>query len=146
MPRLEASWPWLDLARHRLGAATSRRRVDLRLGGLDRDPLPCADRERREDGAGEGDGAGDGHRLAERVDEVLRGRRSAKLAVPTAPWKIAPVTATPRLPPTMRNIESTPEAIPAFSTGTAFIAALVIGDIVIAMPMPSSMKPGSRSR
>ena len=64
----------------------------------------------------------------------------------TRPWKIAPVTATPRLPPTIRNIESTPEAIPAFSTGTAFIAALVIGDIVIAIPMPSSMKPGSRSR
>ena len=46
----------------------------------------------------------------------------------------------------MRNIESTPEATPAFSTGTAFIAVLVIGDIVIAMPMPSSMKPGSSSR
>ena len=55
-------------------------------------------------------------------------------------------TATPRLPPTMRNIESTPEAMPAFSTATAFIAALVIGDIVSAMPIPSSMKPGSRSR
>ena len=74
--------------------------------------------------------------------------KSAGVAVsgsPTAPWKIAPVTATPRLPPIMRNIESTPEAIPAFSTGTAFIAALVIGDIVSAIPTPSSMNPGSRS-
>ena len=56
------------------------------------------------------------------------------------------MTATPRLPPTIRNIESTPEATPAFCTGTAFIAALVIGDIVIAIPMPSRMNPGSRSR
>ena len=74
------------------------------------------------------------------------GAAASKLAVPTAPWKIAPVIATPRLPPIMRNIESTPEAMPAFSTGTAFIAALVIGDIVIAIPMPSSMNPGSSSR
>ena len=40
------------------------------------------------------------------------GWRSAKLLVPTEPWKIAPVTATPRLPPTMRNIESTPGGDP----------------------------------
>ena len=55
------------------------------------------------------------------------------------------MTATPRLPPTIRNIERTPEAMPAFSTATAFIAALVIGDIVIAMPMPSSTKRGQMS-
>ena len=54
------------------------------------------------------------------------------------------MTATPRLPPTIRNIESTPEATPAFCTGTAFIAALVIGDIVIAIPMPSSDEPGQQ--
>ena len=74
--------------------------------------------------------------------------KSSGLAVsklPTEPWKIAPVTAMPRLPPIIRNIESTPEAIPAFSTATAFIAALVIGDMVIAIPRPSRMKPGSSS-
>ena len=108
-------------------------------GGLARSPRRRSRRRpARDDGTRR-------HRLAERVDEVLRAG-FGEVGVPTAPWKIAPVTATPRLPPTMRNIESTPEAIPAFSTGTAFIAALVIGDIVSAMPMPSSMKPGSRSR
>ena len=82
-------------------------------------------------------------RSAAEIPEPLSSESRCEL---TSPWKIAPVTATPRLPPTIRNIESTPEATPAFCTGTAFIAALVIGDIVIAMPMPSSMNPGSRSR
>ena len=35
---------------------------------------------------------------------------------------------------------------PGFVDRTAFIAALVIGDIVMAMPMPSSTKPSNRSR
>ena len=90
------------------------------------------------------------HRAAERVDEVARAWSGAVASaaglnpLPSCAWKIAPVRDPEA--PIMRNIESTPEAIPAFWTGTAFIAALVIGDIVIAMPMPSSMKPGSRSR
>ncbi len=56
---------------------------------------------------------------------------------------IAPSTATPKVPPTMRFIERMPEATPALACSTEFIAAVLIGDITNAMPMPISMKPGS---
>ena len=49
---------------------------------------------------------------------------------------IAPITATPKVPPTIRLIDSTPDAAPAFVRSTAFIAAVLIGDIVRPMPMP----------
>ena len=49
-------------------------------------------------------------------------------------WKIAPRTATPKVPPTIRDIESNPDARPDFATSTAFIAAVDIGDIVSADP------------
>ena len=62
-----------------------------------------------------------------------------------SPWKTAPITATPRVPPIMRFIDRMPEAMPAFASATAFMAAVDIGDIISAMPTPISMKPGSRS-
>ena len=55
----------------------------------------------------------------------------------------APSTATPNVPPTMRFIERMPEATPALARSTAFIAAVLIGDITKPMPTPISMKPGS---
>ncbi len=58
-------------------------------------------------------------------------------------WKSAPSAATPKVPPTMRLIERIPEPTPAFCAGTAFIAAVDIGDITSAMPMPMITKAGS---
>ena len=49
----------------------------------------------------------------------------------------APSAATPNVPPTIRVIDSVPEATPAFVRSTAFIAAVLIGDIVKPMPSPS---------
>ena len=43
----------------------------------------------------------------------------------------------------MRLIERIPEPTPALWAGTAFIAAVDIGDITSAMPMPISTKAGS---
>ena len=47
---------------------------------------------------------------------------------------------SPRVPPIMRFIDRIPEATPALATGTAFIAAVDIGDITSAMPMPPPMR------
>ena len=58
-------------------------------------------------------------------------------------WNSAPIAATPNVPPTMRLIESTPDPTPAFSAGTEFIAAVDIGDITSAMPMPITTNAGS---
>ena len=55
-----------------------------------------------------------------------------------------PSTATPSVPPTIRFIVRIPDATPALLRSTAFIAAVVIGDMTSAMPMPISTKPGSR--
>ena len=60
-------------------------------------------------------------------------------------WNSAPITATPKVPPTILLIESTPEATPAFSWVTEFMAAVDIGDMTSAMPKPMTMKEGSRS-
>ena len=51
--------------------------------------------------------------------------------------------ATPKVPPTIRLIDSTPEATPALVRSTAFIAAVLIGDITRPMPRPMRTKPGS---
>ena len=51
--------------------------------------------------------------------------------------------AIPSDPPIWRNVFSTPEPTPALSTGTAPIAAAVIGVIVNDIPMPPMTKPGS---
>ena len=54
------------------------------------------------------------------------------------------MAATPNVPPTMRDIESTPEATPALLTCTAFIAAVLIGDITKPIPSPCRMKATTR--
>jgi hypothetical protein len=46
----------------------------------------------------------------------------------------------------MRLMESTPDAAPALVRSTAFIAAVVIGDITSPIPRPMTTKPGSRRR
>ena len=51
--------------------------------------------------------------------------------------KIAPVTATPIVAPSPLSVTSRPEAAPAWSRETAFIAARFIG--VSASPMPKPM-------
>ena len=94
------------------------------------------------------------HRGPERVGELGRLRRSAAPPLasvagskaPSFDWKIAPVAATPTVPPTIRNICSVPDATPALSTATAFIAAVDIGDMVIPIPIPSRMKVGTSRR
>ena len=91
--------PWPERRRARSRSRTARRSPRWARSGRDaasrltlRDPgswpalpLPAcglsglrlgADRQRGDHGAGQGDDAGDGHRLAERVDEVAAGRRS----------------------------------------------------------------------
>jgi len=45
----------------------------------------------------------------------------------------------------MRFIDRIPEATPALVAGTAFMAAVDIGDITSAMPTPISTNAGSRS-
>ena len=49
------------------------------------------------------------------------------------------------MPPTIRFIDRIPEATPAFSTATAFIAAVDIGDITSAIPMPMRTNEGQMS-
>ena len=56
----------------------------------------------------------------------------------------APAAATPNVPPTIRNIESTPEATPALAGSTAFIAAVLIGDMTRPMPTPISTNAPAR--
>ena len=53
------------------------------------------------------------------------------------------MTAIPSEPPTWRKLLRTPEPTPALSTGTAPMAAEVIGDIVIAIPTPPRIIDGS---
>ena len=56
----------------------------------------------------------------------------------------APITATPNVPPTIRFIERMPEATPALVRSTAFIAAVLIGDITRPMPRPRSTNAPTR--
>ena len=46
----------------------------------------------------------------------------------------------------MRLMESTPDATPALVLTTAFMAAVLIGDITRPMPRPIRMKAGRRNR
>ena len=71
-----------------------------------------------------------------------RGKQLRELGAPRVAT-IAPSTATPNVPPTMRFIERMPEATPALVCSTEFIAAVLIGDITKAMPTPIRMKPGN---
>jgi hypothetical protein len=61
------------------------------------------------------------------------------------PWNTAPITATPRVPPTILFIDRMPEAIPALASATAFIAAVDIGEITSAIPVPISTNEGQMS-
>ena len=58
-------------------------------------------------------------------------------------WNSAPKAATPKVPPTIRLIERIPEAAPALSALTAFIAAVDMGDMTNPIPSPISMNAGS---
>ena len=57
---------------------------------------------------------------------------------------IAPSAATPKVLPTMRVMERIPDATPAFVLSTAFIAAVLIGDITKPIPSPCRMKATTR--
>ena len=61
-----------------------------------------------------------------------------------SPWKTAPMTATPSEPPIIRFIDRIPEATPALAFETAFIAAVDIGDITSAIPIPISTNDGQK--
>jgi hypothetical protein len=54
------------------------------------------------------------------------------------------MAATPNVPPTIRLMERMPEATPAFSRATLFMAAADIGDITRPMPRPMSTKAPTR--
>ena len=58
----------------------------------------------------------------------------------------APSAATPNVPPTIRLIERIPDATPALAWSTAFIAAVLIGDMTRPMPMPISTKAPTSER
>ena len=79
------------------------------------------------------------------VARVLAGSWGSRLSMFERPRVAisAPMTATPKVPPTMRLIDSTPEAAPALVRSTEFIAAVLIGDMTSPMPRPMSTKPGS---
>ncbi len=66
--------------------------------------------------------------------------RAGSKPEPSCAWKIAPVAAMPTEAPIMRDICRIPEATPAFCALTAFIAAVDIGDITRAIPVPISTK------
>ncbi len=55
---------------------------------------------------------------------------------------IAPISAMPIEPPTWRHALSTAEPTPAFSTGTARVAAAALGVIVIDIPTPPRTSAG----
>src|SRR3954449_3357436 len=57
---------------------------------------------------------------------------------------IAPMIPIPSATPTLRNVLGTPEATPAFATGTAPMAAADIGVITNDIPSPPRMNAGSR--
>ena len=50
------------------------------------------------------------------------------------------MAATPKVPPTMRLMVRIPLATPALEGSTAFIPAVLIGDITSPMPRPISTK------
>ena len=54
------------------------------------------------------------------------------------------MAATPNVPPTMRLIDRIPDATPALAGSTAFMAAVLIGDITRPMPRPIRTKAPTR--
>ena len=59
--------------------------------------------------------------------------------------KIEPSAAMPVAMPTWRNVELTPDAMPAWCGGTTPIAVEASGGLTIPAPRPLTMKPGIRS-
>ena len=64
---------------------------------------------------------------------------------PDLVWKIAPSPAIPVAIPTWRNVLLIPDAIPARRGSTTLTAVEASGALTSPMPMPPTMKPGSRS-
>jgi hypothetical protein len=60
------------------------------------------------------------------------------------PVMSAPMAATPKVPPTIRLIERIPLATPALVGSTAFMAAVLIGDMTRPMPRPMRTKAPTR--
>ena len=73
-----------------------------------------------------------------------RCRRASRPAARLRCWNSAPSAATPNVPPTIRLIERIPDAAPALSARTAFIAAVDIGDITKPMPRPMQHEGGQQ--
>ncbi len=73
----------------------------------------------------------------------MPGSNWSSLDLPS-PVMSAPMAATPKVPPTMRLIDTIPLATPALAGSTAFIAAVLIGDITRPMPRPISTKAPTR--
>ena len=88
-----------------------------------------------------------GRRRACRAGPTWRaGSSASSLSRPIALTR-APSTATPNVPPTMRRHRQHAGGDAGLaSRSTAFIAAVLIGDITKPMPMPIRMKAGSRNR
>ena len=59
---------------------------------------------------------------------------------------IAPMIATPIVPPTWRALFSTAEPTPALSTGTLRVAAAALGVMVSDIPTPPMMSAGRSSK
>jgi hypothetical protein len=70
--------------------------------------------------------------------------RASEMSFRAMCWNRAPRAATPNVPPTIRLIERIPDPTPAFWASTAFIAAVDMGDITSAIPIPMMMKAGRR--
>ena len=58
-------------------------------------------------------------------------------------WKMAPRPAMPVAMPTWRNVELIPEAMPLCSGGTTATAEEASTGLIIPMPAPAKMNPGS---
>ncbi len=65
---------------------------------------------------------------------------------PAFPATIAPMIATPIVPPTCRAQFSTADPTPALSTGTLRVAAAALGVMVSDMPTPPITSAGRRSK
>ena len=127
-----------------------RRRSSPRLRSSGRCPAP-----RRKPGARpprRGRAVGVGERSAAQRVGDRRAGGECKVGEALVDLRLAdrgdqrPVTATPKVPPTIRLIESTPEATPALVRSTAFMAAVLIGDIVKPIPRPMSTSRGAAGR
>jgi hypothetical protein len=62
----------------------------------------------------------------------------------SAELKIEPRAAMPAAMPICRNVELTPEAMPAFCGGTTPMAVEAKGGLTISPPSPDTMNPGIR--